>query len=191
MTLKLINAPASEPITLAEAKANLRVTSSAEDTLITSLITTAREQCEGVLEERALITQTRQLTLDDFEDEIKIPILPITGVTSIKYDDVDGIEQTIPSNNYVLKNNSDKLFARVVKAKGYTWPSVNNGIENVRIIFTCGYGDAAAVPQALKRWMLLQIGYWYNNREAVNIGNIVTRLDGVDNLLNPYRVWGI
>ncbi|WP_430229916.1 head-tail connector protein [Nitrosomonas communis] len=190
MTLKLITGPASEPLTLPEAKAHLRVTSNAEDALITDQITVVREQCEGVLRRRKLISQSWQLTLDDFDDRITIPMVGVTSITSIKYDDPNGIEQTIASSDYVLKNNSDDDPPKIVESNGYTWPDVHDSIDNVRIVFVCGYANAAAVPAALKKWMLLQIGHWYNNRESVNIGNIVTRLDYVDSLLDPYRVWG-
>ena len=43
MIIKVITAPTSEPITLAEAKAQCRVDGTDEDTLITSLIGAARQ----------------------------------------------------------------------------------------------------------------------------------------------------
>lgn len=46
--LKLITAPAAEPITLAEAKLHARADTSAYDSLITALIVAAREECEHI-----------------------------------------------------------------------------------------------------------------------------------------------
>lgn len=44
------------------------------------------------------------------------------------------------------------------------------------------------VPQAIKQAMLLLIGHWYENREAVNIGSAANEFPlAVDALLAPYR----
>ena len=39
--------------------------------------------------------------------------------------------------------------------------------------YTCGYGAASDVPQSIKAWMLLAIGAWYENREALTSGKPV------------------
>ena len=55
-----------------------------------------------------------------------------------------------------------------------------------------GYGAAAAVPAAIKQAMLLLIGHWFANREAVNVGNIVTAMPlAVEALIAPYRRVGV
>ena len=64
MPEKRVVDPASEPITLAEAKSHLRVTSNAEDALINSLIVAARDLCEHETGGRVLMTQTWELSLD-------------------------------------------------------------------------------------------------------------------------------
>jgi len=47
------------------------------------------------------------------------------------------------------------------------------------------------IPQPIRAAMLLLIGHLYANREAVNVGNIVTTVPlAVDALLAPYRVAG-
>ncbi len=40
--------------------------------------------------------------------------------------------------------------------------------------------------------MLLLIGHWYANREAVNIGNITSSIPfAVESLLQPHRIYGL
>ncbi|MEQ1790660.1 MAG: head-tail connector protein, partial [Rickettsiales bacterium] len=58
--LERISAPATEPITLAEAKLYLRVDSSSEDNLITDLIVAARMSAEAWLK-NSLISQSWKL----------------------------------------------------------------------------------------------------------------------------------
>lgn len=78
MSLKISVAPLIEPITLAEARLHLRVDSTDEDTLITSLIAAAREDCEA-FQNRKYLTQTWEYWLDSFPstDFIEIPNPPL------------------------------------------------------------------------------------------------------------------
>jgi hypothetical protein len=65
MNLTLVTPPASEPVSLTDAKLQCRVTISDDDTLITRLIVAARRYCETFLR-RQLVTATWQMTLDTF-----------------------------------------------------------------------------------------------------------------------------
>jgi uncharacterized phiE125 gp8 family phage protein len=61
--------------------------------------------------------------------------------------------------------------------------------DAVTIEFTAGYGAAAsAVPAEIKQAMYLMIGHWYENRESVNVGNIVNELPfAAQALLEPFQ----
>lgn len=186
MPVKLITAPASEPITLAEAKAQARFTASSEDEIFTGLIMEVREFCESSTG-LSLMPQTWELSLDNFADEMRLPNPPVSSITSIKYTDATGVEQTLASTEYVLDNASDRR-ARVVLAVNKAWPDVYTGINNVRIRYVAGYANAAAVPKQLKRWMLIHINDWFKNRESLVMGT-TSRIDYFDHLLDRYIVW--
>lgn len=83
MRLKLISAPASEPISLEEAKNHLRVDGAEDNTLISALIVTARQLAEKETK-RAFITQTWEMCLDKVVEEIEIPKPPLQSIESIK-----------------------------------------------------------------------------------------------------------
>ena len=68
MPLNLITPPAVEPVTLADAKAHLKVDTTDDDALITALITAARARAEWHTG-RALITQSWTLWLDAWPAE--------------------------------------------------------------------------------------------------------------------------
>ena len=193
MALKLITAPAAEPVSTSEAKSHLRVDTTADDTYIGTLITVARQNVESHLR-RALISQTWEVVLDAFPaGVIRLPKPPLASVTSIKYTDDDGVEATYSSDNYVV--DSDTEPGRVVLKSGQTWPAVTLAAANgVRVRYVAGYGAAGSnVPQAIRQAILLVIGSLYENREDVLVAqgvSIGVLPFGVVALLAPYRIYG-
>ena len=85
MALVLTSGPAIEPVTLAEAKAHLRVDGSAEDTLIASLIITSRLHIEAALG-LALITQSWSYFLDAWPpgNQLALPLRPVQSIAAVK-----------------------------------------------------------------------------------------------------------
>jgi uncharacterized phiE125 gp8 family phage protein len=65
MPIQLLAGPSVEPVSLAEAKAHLRVDIADDDALIAALIVTAR-QCAETITRRALVTQQWLLATDRF-----------------------------------------------------------------------------------------------------------------------------
>src|SRR3990167_5324560 len=100
MNLSLVTPTVSDLISLAEAKENLRIISSDHDSLITRLITGAREWIEGYTG-LSVGVQTWELRLDCFPaqhcavDVIDVPKPPLLSVSSVKYNDTGGVEQTL------------------------------------------------------------------------------------------------
>ena len=76
-TLKIITSAAVEPLTLEEVKLHLKVETDADDNLITSLITAARETAE-VFTGRAIASQVLEYILDCFPDssDVIYPVRP-------------------------------------------------------------------------------------------------------------------
>lgn len=190
MALKLVTAPAVEPVSLAEAKLHLRVDSTDEDALISSLITAARQHAEHVTR-RAFITQTWEVQMDGWPDgdTIEVPLPPLQSVTSVSYYDAGGTEYTMPSTDYIVDTKSAP--GRIVLAYGKSWPSTTlRPAAGVVVRFVGGYGSAASdVPAAIKAAMLLHIGALYEHREAVITGQTAVELPlAYEALLWPYRV---
>ena len=166
MALVLVTGPATEPVSKAEAKLHLRVDGTDDDDHIDALIVSARMHVEAILR-RALITQTWKLVLDSWPTEIvKFAKPPLASVVSVTYLDEAGESQTFAAGNYIVDTASEP--GRLILAKNASWPSEElYPLGAVRIEYTAGYGDAEDVPQAYKQAMLLLIGHFYENREAV------------------------
>jgi uncharacterized phiE125 gp8 family phage protein len=185
MALRRLIDAATEPITTAEAKAHLRVVSSTDDTLIDGLVKVCRLIAENELR-RSLITQTWVRTLDEFPDAIELHYPPVIAVTSVKYYDTAGVQQTLDPSQYSLDYQGEPGW--IVPAYNVTWPDTLQAINAVEVTYTAGYGAATDVPQAIKAWILLQVGHLYENREATVPGVSITPLPFVSALLDPYRV---
>jgi len=175
-----------EPVSTAEAKAHLRVTSATDDALIGTLITAARQSAENRLR-RSLLPQTWELTLDEFPDAIKLVYPPLIGVTTLKYlEPVAGVSTTLNALSYTVDDKSEPGW--IVPSYGHTWPDIYDAINAVEVTYTAGYATAADVPQAIKSWILLHVGNLYENREATVPGISMTELPFADALLDGYRV---
>ncbi len=184
MGLKLITGPTEEPVSLAEAKAQLREKTTDNDTEITSLIPRARQYVEDFTH-RALITQTWELALDAFPAwAICVPKAPLASVTSIQYVDVDGNTQMLASSDYVVDTKSEP--GRITPAYGKSWPATLDGVNAVTITFTAGYGNAAAVPKPIVEAIELQVEILHDRPDEAYMAVIERARDA---LLNHYRVW--
>jgi uncharacterized phiE125 gp8 family phage protein len=168
VALTLEAAPDIEPISLTEAKLHLRVDVSDDDNLITALIQAAREMAETITR-RVLITQSWNYILDEFPDgdEIELPLPPLQSVEEITYKDQDGDDTTFSEDDYIV--NTDAEPGKVVLAYGKSWPGASlYPTGAITVQFTAGYGDESTdVPMVIRQAMLLMIGHWYENREAV------------------------
>jgi len=189
MGLRVTSEPAVEPITLDQAKDHLRVDSTADDDLITALIKSARRSCE-IETNRSLITQTLQLTMVNWRNRvIGMPRSRVQSITSVKYIDSSGTQQTIDASNYQSDLTVDP--GRLAPVHGYTWPTVKPGtFEAVEITYVAGYGDAGSdVEPGIVQAMYLMLTHLYENRSAVACeGNPVEVPMGASFLLTHHRV---
>jgi len=189
MRLRLIAASAELPLTLAEAKSQVRETTSDRDTELTAMLGAAVAQLDGRegLLGRAMVTQTWELLLDAFPcGDIELPLPPLQSVTSISYVDEDGATQTLATSVYGVDTTCEP---GVVHLKyDQEWPATRDERNAVTIRFVCGYGAAAAVPERLKSAMKLHIADLDANRERQ--GDQLFQNDAYDNLISTFKVRG-
>lgn len=172
MRVAVVTPPAEEPITLAEAKLQCRVTGTAENDLIESLITAAREAFEAEANV-ALVARTLRLTVDGFgASPIRLPFPPAVSISSVKYVDGAGVQQTLAGSEYAL--DMSRSPAALVLAYGKSWPATRAQPGAVEIEYVAGYEDAAAVPGLAKAAIKLLVGHLFANREAVVTGTITS-----------------
>lgn len=180
----------TEPLELPEVKVHLRIDDDelAEDTLLQSLITAARELFEEETG-RQVVRQTWEMTLDGFPPRrIEIPRPPLHKVESIVYLGQDG-EETWDASEYVVEAPSGARAqpGRIYPAPGRFWPSASPVQGSVRVRFVAGY-DPGSVPESVRATLLLIIGDLYEHREGQMVGTTVLQNRTVERLLNRYRL---
>lgn len=206
MGYQLVTPPTSEPVTLADAKAHLRVDAvvTEDDALITLMIVAVRQYAEQ-LTACSLLTQQWRLVLDAFPGPslmgvpagvpfslpghaILLEKGPVQSIDAITYTAMDGSAQTLAPELYFADLSG--TLVRITPRFGQIWPITLPQIGSVQVLFTAGYGSAAAVPAGLVQWIKLRLGSLYENREDVVTGkNVkVDPLPFVDRLLDPYRI---
>ena len=212
-TFERISNPDVEPVTLAEAKRHLKefdgVTSRDDD--IEGLIVNAREWVEDFTG-RALIDQEWRLTISasdrrdgdltvwkpksgyvcgDYQwrrvGEIMLRKSPAMVITRFVTVDDDGVETTVDSDTYALREAGTK-WPRVVALTGATWPSA----AEIRIEFRAGYLEETsitqdmidAVPQRFKQAIRLHVEAHYD-RDPEMMSKL---LKVAEDLIRPERV---
>lgn len=165
--------PFGEPLTLTEAKLHLRITSTAEDALLTGLIVSVRMHAECWLR-RSLMTQGWTLSYDDaLPLDCRLPMGPVTSIASITLYNEDGTSNTLSSGLYRLNAGSDGLRIQHVLSA-----------SRIAVAYQAGYGAAGDVPQPIRQGMLQHLAALYESREGITAGAPPAVSDA---LYAPYR----
>jgi uncharacterized phiE125 gp8 family phage protein len=147
MPLTLITPPLGEPVTLADARAYLKLDTSDDDALVNALITAARARAEWHTG-RALMTQSWTLWLDAWPpggviDIALPPLRAVTSITTYARDDAPAVLD--PARTVV-----DLAGNRIALRPTTVLPPLLRNINAVAIAFTAGYGAAPDVPQQIQ-----------------------------------------
>lgn len=194
-TPQRITPPTTLPVSMIDAKLHLRVDHDDEDLLIEGLTKAATDHLDGWtgILGRCLEEQEWRQDFDGFEN-FRLPLWPVNSITSITWRNSAGQIATIDSDAYALKG--DALGAYVRFKDGFSYPSGLYQSAAMSVTFRVGYPQAgeppqSTVPAAIKAAILLLVGHWYKNREAVSDNGPAELPLAVDALLAPYRRVGL
>lgn len=172
-----------EPITLDDVKMHLRTIlgdTTEEESILRPLISTAREYAEGVTGHA-----WAEQTIDAFPEAwgvIRLPRPPVKQVEEIAYRTEDGTEHVLDADRYAVDLIGAKIYI-----KDPPTDALSEG-HPIRVTYKAG-GDP--LPHTVRQAMLLLIGHWYNNREAVVVGSAASvEVDiTAKTLLNAKKEW--
>ena len=183
----LIEPPAIEPVTLAEAKAHMRLTGSDDDDYVSAMITAARIHVETATR-RVLIDQSWRIYRDDWpaDGRIDLPLAPLQSVETVTVFDAAGEPSEVPSGGYLVDLASSP--ARLVFTGAA--PRPGRAVNGIEIDVVVGYGASGlAVPQPLRFAVMTLVARWYEDREGLAYGIVPSRVAAAfEALVAPFRV---
>lgn len=199
MILALTSESSVEPVTLKEMKFFLRLDeseSTAEDPYLNSLISGARKEAENKTK-RSLVTASRKLIFDDFENSTQTLLLPRPPLSTsssnvtITYTKSDTAGSSTTVNATSITIDSDSEPGRIFPAFNNTWPTdIQDQQNSVTIAYVTGYTTSNPVPEPIKTWIKMRAGEFYESREPFEVGAIISNHNRshVDGLLDGYKV---
>lgn len=208
MKSKVTTAPASEPVSLAELKLSLRITDTAQDSLLTQYISDARDMAERYTG-RKFMEQTITSYTDAWREAggewwsgwrqghvgyigqsqkaICFDWAPAISITSVVTIDSSNSETAYSSANYYLENFDNDKPSVLRFNDGASLPADLRDENAWKIVWKAGYGTATTdVPASIRRAILMLAGHLYENR-----GDCQGELCGVTgaySMLNPYKI---
>lgn len=193
MGLVQVVAPSVEPVSLAELKAQSRITQSDEDSLIsTQFIPAARSYVESRIR-RQLITADWRLSCAGFTQSgaLSLPRPPLQSVVSVTYYDVDNVLQTLASSVYGVFADTG-VEGRMYLESDQEWPEVYDRPDAVQVLFRCGYGlTSADVPIGIRQAILLVAADLFEHRENSESGRPSNAVIlSAERLVEPYELDG-
>ena len=151
--------PVSVPVSLIEAKRALDLGEEEDtelDAEIEDLILDAVEYVEERAN-RAICLQTWELTMDRFPRLIELWRPPVIAVSSIKYFDPAGAEQTVDSADYEVDTKSAP--GRIRPVQDTFWPETEIRLNAVTVLFTAGY--ESSIPRVARLAVLFALRALY------------------------------
>lgn len=187
---ELVTAPASEPITLAEAKSACRVLSTDEDSFIALLVSAAVALLDGPLGYlgQAIVDQkwTVRCGPAGVCGALALPFGPVSAVTGLKTHDGTTLNTANLADYRILYGK----FTTTIEPISGTWPALADRADALQVTFQAGAADAGpvvkSVSASVKLALLGLVAHWFNNREAVVVGAGITATEvplGVEAML--------
>jgi len=211
-TSLVITAPATYPVSLTEAKTQLRILNAdtTYDTEVTRLITAATQWIERRYS-ISIITQTREQVQDNFYERYPIyrgdsqrwyslfPVMilypPVQSITTFAYTDQSGTNQTLVAGTDYTAYGTMTTTAGAQDIENCRlilinkWPTFQFIPDAIRITYVTGFGIATQVPEVIKTAVLMVISGLFENRqeEAIVPDRLIKFEMSIDRIMSTYE----
>ena len=129
-SIKINSTIGNEIVTLAEAKAFIRIDTTDDDTIITTIIEQARLVCENYIS-ADIVSKNRTYYLESANDRIEGQFSPITSITTVTVEGSAASHTSYGANNEIL--SLDKLAAKDIVVT-YITSGINNALVKQAIL---------------------------------------------------------
>ncbi|UJW87966.1 hypothetical protein [Devosia sp. SL43] len=179
MVLVVITQP-SLLVTLSEVKTALGESSTDRDAMITTALRAAQAELDGPSGRVGMVvaSTTVEQRSPGFDDPIVLSAVPVTSVTTIKYLDTAGVEQTLSAGSYTVLSDG-----RIELNPGYSWPGLYADEEAVRIRFVAGMAAGDIRIDLMKAAIIMHV------KMTIDMADPAVYQNTIRNLLVPLRAW--
>jgi uncharacterized phiE125 gp8 family phage protein len=183
---EVIAAPTEDPVAISDARLQVSILAddSTYDAELTLYMKAARAHAEEITG-TCLMTQTVLMRASCFADLEALPTAPLQSISSIKYLDALGIEQTLSTDVYEAVLVGMRPFVRLKPSQAY--PAALRVKDAIRVTAVAGYGAPEALPDDVKLGLLLMIGEWFKEREASGVADTERVPNAAVSLFKPHR----
>jgi uncharacterized phiE125 gp8 family phage protein len=194
MSLATVTPPEAAPVSLADAKAFVRVDFSDDDVMLAELIDAATEHVEEATG-RQFMPATFMMTARCFPYDgglLRLPRSPLIEVDSVAYRDRDGAVHTLVENvDYLVDDGAvPPTIEPVVR-----WPDTGDYPDAVQVTFAAGYASDGGsppyypIPARAQVAIKALVAWWYGQAEPVSDKPAHELPYHLTRLINGLRVW--
>lgn len=180
-SIRQLTPPATEPMTLAEAKNHLRIPDDVTelDTVIALYIASARAYLEATYS-TYLVKRTIEILFQNFPrvDTMRMPIWPIQSIDYFRYTGANGTQGSLAVDTQILTRLYKKP-PELVLPWAAVWPQiVLTTADPIAVGATVGFVTASSpenlpMPAAALEAMRMLIGHQYFNGSAITLGSLM------------------
>ena len=163
MKKTLLVAPTWWPVTLQEAKDQLKVLDSEEDELIMAYIKAATDFAEGHTWTE-VVQKDYTIYMDNWEYKTILKLTPIQSIVSVKYYDSTNTLQTLSTSDYRTDLKADWPYILIDEM-----PTLYDKPNNIEIVVRTGQADVCNVNNTFKVAILMIVANLFNDRQDTNL----------------------
>ena len=161
MPATLYQAPASEPVSIPEVRAFLRIDGEQEDALLAALVRSARTVCESFIGKRLLRAEYSEDFLLSQASHVRLGERPFHVLTLAQLERAQGGFEPLSEDEYRLDETADgSVEMRVLT------PYSRNDRLHVR--YRAGsYDDWNQVPEPIRHGLMRMVAHFHTHRDSM------------------------
>jgi uncharacterized phiE125 gp8 family phage protein len=186
----IITQPTREPVTFDECADHLRIDTVEDVELVSQLISVAREIIDGLTGRASMRAEYKMTAASwrtaqgkswEYGTQCPIPIYrtPLVSVESVKYYDRENTLQTMSADDYFVIDSQEPGMIQITG----DIPAIFDRPDAIQIEFTAGASQPKDVSPIHRHVIKMMVHHLYEQREFINVGNIVTKMPLTMNMM--------
>lgn len=191
----IVTPPTREPIAYDEAAEHLRVDSTDDIEVISSLIPVAREMIDGItglastLATWRVVSPSWRALRDTLTPSFRLRLFraPLVDVDHVKYYDTDNVLRTLDPSQYLVIDFTSPGSVILTGDR----PLLFNRPDAVQIQFQAGHAEPSNVPPIQRHLVKMLVHHLYEERTPVTFGTAKAEIPWtITALVNSIKVGG-